>query len=129
MNNTLFTWTQATEGTKGIFMPVHKVFSVQFFNYYIYGTIHNIFTNKCSTRTLILNRYINAGPLLQILIMPMWDKNAKNSLKINISCQQPLVLLSPFPTILWHHNVSTYVFAAIDLKDKSVNKMLKKGFI
>lgn len=72
---------QAIEGTKGMFMAIHEVFSVQLFNYYIYDTIHNIFTNKCSTRTLILNRYINAGPLLQTLIMLMWGKNAKNFLK------------------------------------------------
>lgn len=45
MNNTLFTWMQATKERKGIFMPVHKVFSVQLFNYYIYDTTHNIFTN------------------------------------------------------------------------------------
>ena len=36
---------QATKERKGIFMPVHKVFSVQLFNYCIYDTIHNIFTN------------------------------------------------------------------------------------
>ena len=45
MNNTLFTWMQATKEKKGIFMPVHEVFRVQLSNYYIYDTIHNIFTN------------------------------------------------------------------------------------
>ena len=45
MNNTLFTWMQATKEKKGIVMPVHEVFTVQLSNYYIYDTIHNIFTN------------------------------------------------------------------------------------
>lgn len=73
---------QATKGRKGIFIPVHKVFSVQLFNYYIYGItiIYSL--------TQMLYRDINPQqihqcfpPLLQILIMLTWGENAKNSLR------------------------------------------------
>lgn len=81
MNNTLCTWMQATKERKGIFMPVTKCLVCNF-NYYIYDTIHNIFTNtNALTGTLILNKYINASLLLKFLLCWHGAKNAKNSLQ------------------------------------------------